>query len=65
MSSAVKQMLNTFEGLPEADKHQAAIGILRRVSKGTEGDLPESTLLQAADQLFQALDAEEAANGQS
>jgi hypothetical protein len=64
MSTAVQQLLNTFDSLSEADKHQAAVEVLRRVSKNADGDLPESALLQAADELFQALDAEEAAHAQ-
>jgi hypothetical protein len=65
MSGAVQQILNAFDGLPEAEKHQAAVEIFRRVSKGAEGDLPESALVQAADELFQRLDADEAAHAQS
>ena len=39
-----------------------AIGseILRRASVGAQGDLPEEALVEAADELFRALDAEEA-----
>jgi hypothetical protein len=59
MSPSVQQLLNTFDGLPEAEKHQAAIEIIRRVSKGVEGDVPESALLRAADDPFLSLDAEE------
>jgi hypothetical protein len=60
MTTAVQQLLNTFDALPEADKHQAVVEILRRVSVPVEGDLPESALVEAADELFRALDAEEA-----
>jgi hypothetical protein len=42
------------------DKHQAVLEILRRVSAGTEGDVPEAALVEAAEALFLALDAEEA-----
>jgi hypothetical protein len=60
MTTAVQQLLNSFDALPEADKHQAAVEILRRVSASVEGDLPEAALVEAADELFRALDAEEA-----
>jgi hypothetical protein len=60
MTTAVQQLLNSFDALPEADKHQAAVEILRRVSGSVEGDLPETALVEAADELFRALDAEEA-----
>jgi hypothetical protein len=59
MTAAVRQLLDTFDALPEADKHQAAIEILRRVSAGVEGDLPETALVEAADDLFRALDEQE------
>src|SRR5262249_48970263 len=64
MTAAVQQLLNAFDSLPEADKHQAAVEILRRVSPSAEGDLPESALVEAAEELFLALDAEEARNAQ-
>ncbi len=60
MTTAVQQLLNAFDGLPEADKHQSTVEILRRVSAPVEGDVPESALVEAADELFRALDAEEA-----
>jgi hypothetical protein len=64
MTTAVRQLLHAFERLPEADQHQAAIEILRRVSALVEGDLPESTLVEAAEERFRALDAEEAGHAQ-
>jgi hypothetical protein len=60
MTTAARQLLDSFDALPEADKHQVAVEILRRFSGTTEGDLPESALVEAADELFRALDAEEA-----
>jgi hypothetical protein len=61
MSAAVRQLLDTFDALPEPDKHQAAVAILRRASP--QGDLPEASLLDLADELFAALDFEEAGDG--
>ena len=60
MTTQVQQLLGAFDALPEPDKHQAAVEILRRVSSASEADLPESALVEAADELFQALDAAEA-----
>jgi hypothetical protein len=60
MTPAARQLLDSFDALPEADKHQVAVEILRRFSGATEGDLPDSALVEAADELFRALDAEEA-----
>jgi hypothetical protein len=60
MTTAVRELLNSFDALPEADKHHAAVEILRRLSASAEGGLPEAALVEAADELFRALDAEEA-----
>jgi hypothetical protein len=65
MSTAVQQLLESFDGLPEAEKHRAAVEILRRITPALEGDVPESTLIEAAEELFRALDAEEATHAQS
>src|SRR5881275_131934 len=64
VTTAVQQLLNAFDALPEADKHQVAVEIFRRVSPATEGDVPESALVEAAEDLFCALDAEEARHAQ-
>ena len=60
MSDAVQKLLDSFDGLPEADKHRATVEILRRVMAPTESDLPDSALIAAAEERFLALDAEEA-----
>jgi hypothetical protein len=64
MSESVQQLLQAFDALPEADKHQAAVEIARRLSSVAEGDVPDSALVQAAEELFRALDAEEAGHAQ-
>jgi hypothetical protein len=60
MTAAVRQLLETFDALPEADKYQAAVEILRRATAEVSGDLPEVSLVEASDELFRALDEEEA-----
>jgi hypothetical protein len=65
MSVAAQQLLESFDALPEADKHQVAVEILRRFGYAAEGDLPENALVEAADELFRALDQEEAGHAQS
>jgi hypothetical protein len=60
MSAAVQQLLDSFDGLAEMDKHQVAIEILRRCASTSVGDLPDAALLEAAEELFRTLDAEEA-----
>jgi hypothetical protein len=59
MTTAVRALLDTFDGLSEPERREAAVEILRRVT-ASEGDLPEEALVEAADALFCALDAEEA-----
>ena len=60
MSAAVRQVLDSFNSLAEADKHQVAVEILREFAGRGAGDLPEEALVEAADELFRALDVEEA-----
>ncbi|HTU93195.1 MAG TPA: hypothetical protein VMF69_24155 [Gemmataceae bacterium] len=60
MNPTVQQLLESFDMLSEADKHHAAMEILRRVSADAEGDVSESGLVEAAEEWFRALDAEEA-----
>ena len=64
MTDAVRHLLDTFEALSEAEKHQTTVEILRRVGVPAEGDLPESVLVEAAEDLFRTLDAEEADHAQ-
>ncbi len=63
MTIAVQAFLETFDRLSDADRHEAAVEILRRVSP-SEGELPEDALLEAADALFCTLDREEVASDQ-
>ena len=64
MTAAVQQLLESFDALSEADKHRAAVEVLRRASPTTDEDVPESALVEAADELFRALDSEEVAHAQ-
>ena len=64
MNTPVQQLLAAFDALPVADQHQAAVEIFRRVPAAAEGDVPESVLVEAADELFRALDVEEAIHAQ-
>lgn len=60
MSERVSKLLDLFDALPEPDKHSAVVEILRRSPPG-EADIPASGYDALADELFAALDAEEAA----
>jgi predicted HAD superfamily phosphohydrolase len=62
MTTAVQQLLNSFDALPDADKHAATIEILRRIS--AKGDVAESTFVEVADELFSRLDSEEDGHAQ-
>jgi hypothetical protein len=63
MTAPVRQILDSFDALPDADKHEAAVEILRRVVG--QQDLPEDALVGLADELFCALDDEEAGHAPS
>ena len=65
MTAAVRELLNTFDTLSDADKREATVQLLRRVVDEESGDVPEEALVAAAEELFLGLDAREAAVGQS
>lgn len=62
MTTAVQTLIEAFESLSEAERQEAALEIFRRVTI-SQDDLPEQAFVEVADELFRALDAEEAANG--
>ena len=57
MSDRVREVVASFEALPDSDKHDAVVEILRRTRP--EGDVPAATLDGLADELFAVLDDEE------
>jgi hypothetical protein len=63
LTTAVQELLNSFDALSKPEKQEAAVEIFRRVATD-EGELPESALIEAAEDLFRALDAEEAADAE-
>ena len=65
MTSTVRQFLETYDSLPDDDKHQAAVEILRRYGGAIEGDLPDTALVHTAEELFLAMDAEESRHAPS
>jgi hypothetical protein len=64
MTTAIEALLASFDTLSDAERHEAAVEILRRVTPFEE-ELAENTLLEAADALFCELDSEEAVNAGS
>lgn len=63
MTTAVRQLLTTFEALPVSEQREAALEILKRASFG--GDISEEGLVEAAAELFREMDAEEARHAAS
>ncbi len=58
MTQPVRALLELFDALSETDRVAAAVEILRRVTPAG-AELPEQALLEAGDQLFLLLDADE------
>ena len=44
MNTGIQQVLEGFDALPDPEKHQAAVEILRRLAPANEGDLPGDRL---------------------
>lgn len=59
MSDTATQLLATFESLPERERHELLIAILRRSGEFPETMVSNDQLVGIADELFQLLDAEE------
>jgi hypothetical protein len=64
MTTAVKELLDSFDALPDPEKQEAAAEILRRSLTLGPAELPESALVAAADELFLTLDREESGHAQ-
>jgi predicted HAD superfamily phosphohydrolase len=64
MTNAVQELLESFDAMSEAERQEAAVEILRRVTPA-DCELSEQALVEAADELFRALDEEEVADGRS
>jgi hypothetical protein len=62
MTLAVQNLLDSFQSLSDAEKHDAVVEILKRANNS--GDVPETTLCEIADELFQAMDRSESEHAQ-
>ena len=60
MSPVVKELLKSFEALPEVEWHQLASAILRWSQEVEHPPLTEEALLASANEVFLRLDREEA-----
>lgn len=65
MTSAVRDLLRSFQSLSDDEKREATSFLLRQVVRGEAGDIGDEALLAVADDLFIELDAAEAGDGQS
>lgn len=63
MSTDAADYLATFDALPVAARQEVAAEILRRTGEWQSPPLQDEELSKAADELFTALDAREAADG--
>jgi len=60
MTANVRQLLNSFDQLPEADQREAAVEILRRSLQIEIPPLDDAELVECAEELFLSLDQQEA-----
>lgn len=65
MTSAVRDLLLSFQSLTDAEKHEVASLLLRQLLQGETGDVCDDALVAVADELFLDLDAREATDEQS
>ena len=59
MTRAAKQVIESFEALPETEKHSVVVEILRRATTENYPALEDEDLVLAADQVFLELDRRE------
>ena len=64
MTSAVRDLLRSFQSLSDAEKHEAASLLLRQLVQGEAGDVGEDGLVAVSEEMFLDLDAREADDGQ-
>jgi hypothetical protein len=65
MSTSIEQILDSFEHLPEADKHTVAFEIIRRTVNFDPPALTDEELVMNAGALFLELDGRELGDEQS
>ncbi len=59
MTTSVQHFLETFETLPEPEKHELASEILRWSAQAAHPDLTDDELVRAAEDVFVSLDQRE------
>ncbi len=63
MTQAVQELLKSFDNMPESERHEVYVEILKRAQVHDYPDLDGEALAQIADETFLMYDEEEAANG--
>ncbi len=63
MSIAVKDILKSFEVLPDKKKREVAYEVLRKTAQFDFPPLTDEELINSADELFLELDRRESKNG--
>ena len=59
MTNAAKQLIDSFDALPEDEKHEVLAQLLRRLMSTPYSSPSDEDLLQAADLVFQDYDRRE------
>ena len=57
--TAVQELLRSFENLPDDEKHQAAVEILRWWQHADSAPFADDELVAAADEIFTRYDVDE------
>jgi uncharacterized protein YfbU (UPF0304 family) len=59
MTKAAQQLIDSFEALPEEEKHEVLVQLLQRLMDTPYSELSDQALLHAADLVFQEYDRNE------
>ncbi len=62
MSKSSKNILESFDELPDTEKREVASAILRRALRFDTPPLPDEDLVAQTDELFRELDSREASD---
>jgi hypothetical protein len=65
MTNSAKDILDSFDELPDTEKREVARAILRRALRFDTPPLSEEDLVAQADELFRDLDSRETSDEQS
>jgi hypothetical protein len=59
MTTAARQLIDSFDALPEQEKHEVLAQLLRRLMNAPYATVSDDDLAQAADVVFQEYDHRE------